>query len=98
MVGCRPTVQPNSQQTDGGTHLLDWSGDYTGGRVHLVQFLKPQAEFDSLELKAQIDQRLRCSLRRTGRPSTRPLELPIWLWSPHWLLRRYRLSLSEGAT
>lgn len=56
-LGCRPTVNGLNQTAE--VHLLDWSGDLYGQTlvVHLVQFLRPEQKFDSLEdLKAQIDQ------------------------------------------
>lgn len=54
-VGCRPTV--DGQQPTVEVHLLDWSGDLYGKTlsVSLVEFLRPEQKFPSLEaLKTQI--------------------------------------------
>lgn len=54
-VGCRPTV--DGQQPTVEVHLLDWSGDLYGKTlsVSLVEFLRPEQKFASLEaLKTQI--------------------------------------------
>lgn len=54
-VGCRPTV--DGQEPTVEVHLLDWSGDLYGQTlsVSLVEFLRPEQKFASLEaLKTQI--------------------------------------------
>ncbi|MFM9263788.1 bifunctional riboflavin kinase/FAD synthetase [Tychonema sp. BBK16] len=54
-VGCRPTV--DGQEPSVEVHLLDWSGDLYGQTlsVSLVEFLRPEQKFASLEaLKTQI--------------------------------------------
>ncbi len=54
-VGCRPTV--DGQQPTVEVHLLDWSGDLYGQTLSasLVEFLRPEQKFASLEaLKNQI--------------------------------------------
>ena len=54
-VGCRPTV--DGQEPTVEVHLLDWSGDLYGQTlsVSLVEFLRPEQKFASLEaLKNQI--------------------------------------------
>ncbi|MDZ7960206.1 MAG: bifunctional riboflavin kinase/FAD synthetase [Aulosira sp. DedQUE10] len=54
-IGNRPTV--NGTQISVEVHLFDWSGDLYGKKlaVQLVQFLRPEQKFSSLEaLKTQI--------------------------------------------
>lgn len=54
-VGCRPTV--DGVQPTVEVHLLDWSGDLYGQTLSasLVEFLRPEQKFASLEaLKTQI--------------------------------------------
>ncbi|MEG4301253.1 bifunctional riboflavin kinase/FAD synthetase [Microcoleus sp. D3_18a_C4] len=54
-VGCRPTV--DGLQPTVEVHLLDWSGDLYGQTLSasLVEFLRPEQKFASLEaLKTQI--------------------------------------------
>ncbi|MEG4855816.1 bifunctional riboflavin kinase/FAD synthetase [Microcoleus sp. K1-B6] len=54
-VGCRPTV--DGLQPTVEVHLLDWSGDLYGKTLSasLVEFLRPEQKFASLEaLKTQI--------------------------------------------
>ncbi|MEG4172858.1 MULTISPECIES: bifunctional riboflavin kinase/FAD synthetase [unclassified Microcoleus] len=54
-VGCRPTV--DGLQPTVEVHLLDWSGDLYGQTLSasLVEFLRPEQKFASLEaLKSQI--------------------------------------------
>lgn len=54
-IGCRPTVEGDRPTVE--VYLLDWSGDLYGQTltVRLVDFLRPEAKFDSLDaLKAQI--------------------------------------------
>jgi riboflavin kinase/FMN adenylyltransferase len=54
-VGCRPTV--DGQEPTVEVHLLDWFGDLYGQTlsVSLVEFLRPEQKFASLEaLKTQI--------------------------------------------
>ncbi len=54
-VGCRPTV--DGQEPTVEVHLLDWSGDLYDQTlsVSLVEFLRPEQKFASLEaLKTQI--------------------------------------------
>ena len=54
-VGCRPTV--DGQQPTVEVHLLDWCGDLYGQTLSasLVEFLRPEQKFASLEaLKTQI--------------------------------------------
>ncbi len=54
-VGYRPTVDGHQLTTE--VHLFDWSEDLYGHTLHvaLVQFLRPEQKFDSLDsLKAQI--------------------------------------------
>ncbi|ABA21740.1 FMN adenylyltransferase / riboflavin kinase [Trichormus variabilis ATCC 29413] len=56
-IGNRPTV--NGTYSSVEVHLLDWSGDLYGKEivVQLVDFLRPEQKFPSLEaLKAQIQQ------------------------------------------
>lgn len=56
-IGCRPTVAGESPTIE--VHLLNWSGDLYGQtlRVNLINFLRPEQKFDSLEaLKQQITQ------------------------------------------
>ncbi len=59
-VGVRPTVKPDGNQEKIPTvevHLLDWRGDLYGKTliVELVEFLRPEQKFPSLDaLKAQI--------------------------------------------
>ncbi|WP_341732052.1 bifunctional riboflavin kinase/FAD synthetase [Microcoleus sp. EPA2] len=63
-VGCRPTV--DGQQPTVEVHLLDWSGDLYGKTlsVSLVEFLRPEQKFPSLEaLKTQIQ--ADCDLARS---------------------------------
>ncbi|MBD2209440.1 bifunctional riboflavin kinase/FAD synthetase [Nostoc linckia FACHB-104] len=54
-IGNRPTV--DGTHTSVEVHLFDWSGDLYGKKlaVQLVEFLRPEQKFDSLEaLKTQI--------------------------------------------
>lgn len=54
-IGCRPTV--DGTKTTIEVHLLDWCGDLYGQQltVSLVQFLRPEQKFASLDaLKARI--------------------------------------------
>ena len=54
-IGCRPTVAGNAPTIE--VHLLNWSGDLYGQtlKVDLLQFLRPEQKFDSVEaLKQQI--------------------------------------------
>ncbi|UKO98547.1 bifunctional riboflavin kinase/FAD synthetase [Nostoc sp. UHCC 0870] len=56
-IGNRPTV--NGTYSSVEVHLLDWSGDLYGKKlmVQLVEFLRPEQKFPSLEaLKSQIQQ------------------------------------------
>ncbi|MCC0178019.1 bifunctional riboflavin kinase/FAD synthetase [Waterburya agarophytonicola K14] len=56
-VGCRPTVAGETPTIE--VHLLNWSGDLYGRdlKVNLLQFLRPEQKFDSVEaLKQQITQ------------------------------------------
>ena len=54
-IGCRPTVAGEAPTIE--VHLLNWSGDLYGQtlKVDLLQFLRPEQKFDSVEaLKQQI--------------------------------------------
>jgi riboflavin kinase / FMN adenylyltransferase len=54
-IGCRPTVSGKGITVE--VHLLDWSGELLDRTltVNLVQFLRPEQKFNSLdELKTQI--------------------------------------------
>ncbi|NES68453.1 MAG: bifunctional riboflavin kinase/FAD synthetase, partial [Okeania sp. SIO2D1] len=54
-VGCRPTLNGLHPTTE--IHLLNWSGDLYGQtlRVNLIEFLRPEQKFASLDLlKAKI--------------------------------------------
>lgn len=56
-IGCRPTVEGKAPTIE--VHLLNWSGDLYGQtlKVNLMEFLRPEKKFDSLEaLKQQITQ------------------------------------------
>lgn len=56
-IGCRPTVAGAAPTIE--VHLLNWSGDLYGQtlKVNLMQFIRPEQKFDSLEaLKQQIKQ------------------------------------------
>jgi riboflavin kinase/FMN adenylyltransferase len=56
-IGCRPTVAGAAPTIE--VHLLNWSGDLYGQtlKINLMQFLRPEQKFDSLEaLKQQITQ------------------------------------------
>jgi riboflavin kinase / FMN adenylyltransferase len=56
-IGCRPTVAGKAPTIE--VHLLNWSGDLYGQtlKVNLMEFLRPEKKFDSLEaLKQQITQ------------------------------------------
>ncbi len=56
-IGCRPTL--NGSQPTVEVHLLDWSGDLYGRTltVHLIEFLRPEEKFASLDLlKARINE------------------------------------------
>ncbi|MEN9870927.1 MAG: hypothetical protein RLZZ171_1915 [Cyanobacteriota bacterium] len=56
-IGCRPTVAGAAPTIE--VHLLNWSGDLYGQtlKVNLLQFIRPEQKFDSLEaLKQQITQ------------------------------------------
>ena len=62
-IGNRPTV--NGSYTTIEIHLFDWFGDLYGQKltVDLVEFLRPEHKFSSLEaLKSQIQ--LDCNLAR----------------------------------
>ena len=54
-IGCRPTVAGEAPTIE--VHLLNWSGDLYGQKlkVDLLEFLRPEQKFDSVEaLKQQI--------------------------------------------
>lgn len=54
-IGCRPTVAGEAPTIE--VHLLNWSGDLYDRtlKVNLVEFLRPEQKFDSVEaLKQQI--------------------------------------------
>ena len=56
-IGCRPTVAGAAPTIE--VHLLNWSGNLYGQtlKVNLMQFIRPEQKFDSLEaLKQQIKQ------------------------------------------
>jgi riboflavin kinase / FMN adenylyltransferase len=56
-IGCRPTVEGKAPTIE--VHLLNWSGELYGQtlKVNLMEFLRPEKKFDSLEaLKQQITQ------------------------------------------
>ncbi|NET43043.1 bifunctional riboflavin kinase/FAD synthetase [Okeania sp. SIO2B3] len=56
-VGCRPTLNGLHPTTE--IHLLNWSGDLYGQtlRVNLIEFLRPEQKFASLDLlKAKIQE------------------------------------------
>ncbi|MEN9517450.1 MAG: hypothetical protein RLZZ381_38 [Cyanobacteriota bacterium] len=56
-IGCRPTVAGEAPTIE--VHLLNWSGDLYGQtlKVNLIEFIRPEQKFDSLEaLKQQIKQ------------------------------------------
>lgn len=56
-IGCRPTVAGVAPTIE--VHLLNWSGDLYGQtlKVNMMQFIRPEQKFDSLEaLKQQIKQ------------------------------------------
>jgi riboflavin kinase/FMN adenylyltransferase len=62
-IGKRPTVNGSNLSVE--VHLFDWSGDLYGRKltVHLVDFLRPEQKFPSLEhLKTQIQ--LDCNIAR----------------------------------
>lgn len=64
-IGCRPTVAGKAPTIE--VHLLNWSGDLYDRtlRVNLLEFLRPEQKFDSVEaLKQQIDRDCRAVLDR----------------------------------
>ena len=64
-IGCRPTVAGEAPTIE--VHLLNWSGDIYDRilRVNLVEFLRPEQKFDSVEaLKQQIAQDCQAVLNR----------------------------------
>ena len=65
-IGCRPTVAGELPTVE--VHLLNWSGDLYGRelRVNLVEFLRSEQKFDSVEaLKQQITQDCQMVLNKT---------------------------------
>ena len=64
-IGCRPTVAGEAPTIE--VHLLKWSGDIYDRilKVNLVEFLRPEQKFDSVEaLKQQIAQDCQSALNR----------------------------------
>ena len=64
-IGCRPTVAGKAPTIE--VHLLNWSGDLYDRslRVNLLEFLRPEQKFDSVEaLKQQIAKDCQAVLNR----------------------------------
>ena len=64
-IGCRPTVAGEAPTIE--VHLLNWSGDIYDRtlKVSLVEFLRPEQKFDSVEaLKQQIARDCQAALNR----------------------------------
>lgn len=53
-IGIRPTVTGGNAEPIAETHLLDWNGDLVGTLlpVTLCKFIRPEQQFDSLEVLA----------------------------------------------
>lgn len=67
-IGCRPTVAGEAPTIE--VHLLNWSGDLYDRilRVNLLEFLRPEQKFDSVEaLKQQITKDCQAVLNRRSR-------------------------------
>jgi riboflavin kinase / FMN adenylyltransferase len=65
-IGCRPTVAGSAPTIE--VHLLNWSGDLYGQtlKVNLIEFLRPEQKFNSLEaLKQQISQDCQSVLKKS---------------------------------